>query len=230
MYKHIQLYFSAAVLAVTAMVSSVSAQALYIEGKDYTILENPLSLRKAGQEEVVEFFSYACPHCASLEPHIIQWKNEKKPAEVGFYQVAAVGGSWTFAAQAKYTADKLGLGEDFNQKYFKAIHTDKNRRLLGSKDAAIDFMVKEGGADRAEAEKAWSSLHVKSQLKSSARQWVQAKLDAVPAVIVNGKYQVKLNDYDTFFAVIDYLLATTSVEPVVSKEAPSDTTEPKAEQ
>lgn len=216
MQKRIKLFFSATVLAATAAVSTASAQALYTEGKDYTVLENPLPLRKAGQEEVVEFFSYACPHCANLEPHIIKWKNEKKPEDVGFYQIPAVGGTWTFVAQVKYTADKLGLGDEFNQKYFTAIHTDKKRRLLGAKSAAIDFMVKEGGADKSEAEKAWSSLQVKSGLKNSAQLWVQAKLDAVPTVIVNGKYQVKLNQYDEFFAVIDFLLATTSVEPVVS--------------
>lgn len=223
MQKRLKLFFSAVALVTTAVVSTASAQALYTEGKDYTVLENPLPLRKAGQEEVVEFFSYACPHCANLEPHIIKWKNEKKPEDVGFYQIPAVGGSWTFVAQVKYTADKLGLGDEFNQKYFTAIHTDGNRRLLGAKNAAIDFMVKEGGVDKAEVEKAWGSLQVKSGLKNSAQLWVQAKLEGVPTAIVNGKYKVKLNQYDEFFAIIDFLLATTSVEPVAKAEVETAT-------
>lgn len=211
MQKRISAFFTAMVATVSLYASSVSAQLLYAEGKDYKVLENPLPITKAGQKEVKEFFSYACGHCANLEPHIVKWAEEKKPANVGFYQIPAVGGSWTFAAQAKFVAEKLGLGHDFDQKYFNAVHKERNRRLLGDKEAVVDFMVEEGDVDKAAAEKAWGSLQVKSNMVNSAKMWEQAGLTGVPSVIVNGKYVVMLRDYEEFFAVVNFLLETTDV-------------------
>lgn len=214
MQKSLTSLFSAVILSVGALLTTTSsAQLLYAEGKDYTVLETPIKLQKTGQKEVVEFFSYTCPHCYNLEPHIIKWATETKPADVGFYQIPATGGKlWTFTARVKYVADKLKLGHEFDAKYFEALHKDKNRRLMGSKDDVIEFMVKEAGADQAAAEKAWDSLQVKSSLKKSETLWQQAGLTGVPAVIVNGKYVVKLREFDNFFKVIDFLLATTDVE------------------
>lgn len=214
MPKTLTSLFSTLLLATGALLTtSASAQLLYAQGKDYTVLETPMTLQNAGQKEVVEFFSYTCPHCYNLEPHILKWKTEKKPADVGFYQIPSVGGKlWTFTARVKYVADKLKLGHEFDAKYFDALHKDKNRRLMGSKDDVIEFMVKEAGADKAAVEKAWNSLQVKSKLKQSETLWQQAGLSGVPAVVVNGKYVVKLRDYDTFFKVVDYLLASTDVD------------------
>lgn len=208
-----KLFVSVVLLAGTLFANVALAQLLFAEGKDYTVLENPLTLQKSGEKEVLEFFSYSCPHCYNLEPQMIKWIEEKKPEDVGFYQVPATGGKlWTFTAQVKYTADKLGLGHEFGLKYFEALHKDRNRRLMGDKEAVIDFMVKEGGADKAKAEKAWSSLQVKSGLKRSAELFEQAGLTGVPAVVVNGKYLVQLTEFEKFFSVIDFLLSTTSVE------------------
>ncbi len=199
-------------LLATLLSTNAAAQLLYTEGKDYTVLENPIPLQKSGQKEVVEFFSYTCPHCYNLEPHIIKWAAESKPENVGFYQIPATGGKlWTFTAKVKYVAEKLNLGHEFDSKYFAALHKDKNRRLMGSKDDVIEFMVKEGGADKTAAEKAWDSLHVKSGLNKSEKLWQQAKLSGVPVIIVNGKYVVALRDYESFFNIINYLLSSTEV-------------------
>lgn len=213
MQKTITSLFSAIILTVgTLFTGTVAAQLLYTEGKDYTVLDTPMTLQKAGQKEVVEFFSYSCPHCYNLESHIIKWAKESKPENVGFYQIPATGGKlWTFTAHVKYVADKLKLGHEFDAKYFAALHKDKNRRLMGSKDAVIEFMVKEGGVDKITAEKAWNSLQVKSGLKKSETLWQESGLTGVPAVIVNGQYIVTLRDYETFFKIIDFLLATTDV-------------------
>ena len=38
------------------------------EGKEYARLKNPLPVETGKKIEVIEFFSYGCPHCADLEP------------------------------------------------------------------------------------------------------------------------------------------------------------------
>lgn len=206
-----KLLMSVCALMAVMMTTVGSAQMKYVEGKDYTVLSTPIKLNKAGEKEVVEFFSYVCPHCYNLEPHIVEWAEKKKPADVGFYQIPAVGGKlWTFAGRVKYVADKLKLGKAFDQRYFDELHQKKNRRLAGDKDSVIALMT-EYGADKKSAEQAWDSLQVKADLKKSVELWKQAKLTGVPTVIVNGKYVVGVTTYETFFDIIEFLLETTTV-------------------
>ncbi len=200
------------VFAAMALTQTAMAQLRYQENVDYRVLDNPLTLTQQGQKEVLEFFSYSCPHCYNLEAHILKWAEEKKSPEVLFKQIPALGGSWDFVGRVKFVADKLNLGHAFDTAYFKAIHKQRNRRLLGDKDSAIDFIVEHGKVDKATVEKAWDSLHVKSEMKKAIRLWNQTGLDGVPAVVVNGKYVVRLTaDYRRFFDIIDFLLETTMV-------------------
>lgn len=200
------------VMAFLLSMSTTVAQVRFLEGQDYTVLETPIKLNKPGEKEVVEFFSFVCPHCYHLEPHVMQWVNERKPTDVGFYQIPAVGGKlWTFVGRVKYVADKLKLGKAFDQRYFSELHDKQNRRLAGDKKTVIALMT-EYGTDKQTAEKAWDSLQVKAGLKKSDELWSQAGLTGVPVVIVNGRYVVSLTArYETFFEIIDFLLATTEV-------------------
>ena len=51
-------------------VSSVGAAEL-VEGRDYTRLNAPPPTDR--KIEVIEFFSYGCPHCNDLEPYLQAW-------------------------------------------------------------------------------------------------------------------------------------------------------------
>ncbi len=221
MQKRLITLFSAAIFSAGFIANSAMAQIRFIEGKDYKVIENPLPLHKAGENEVLEFFSYACGHCANLEPRLLKWVAEEKPKDVGFYTIPAVGGRmWTFVAQVKFTAEKLGLDHQFDAKYFKAIHEDGERALLGDKEKAFEFIMKEGKFTEEQVEKAWNSLQIKNSLSKSNHLWQQAKLEGVPALIVNGKYLVEMRQYDELFDVIEFLLKNKSVT-VAPKAEPS---------
>ncbi len=218
MKKPISLFFSVLLVALSlGTINTASAQFLYNEGVDYKVLDAPLPLHKEGQKEVVEFFSYACPHCANLEPRIIKWATENKPEDTKLYQIPAVGGDiWSFLAHVKIVADKLELGHNFDQKYFDAIHKDNNRRLKGSKEEAIQFIVDNSNIDKKQAEQAWKSLQVTNNLRQAVILWgifmnnFGSEGAGVPAVVVNGKYLVTAsNDTERFFDVINFLLAST---------------------
>lgn len=196
-------------LASLLFAAFANAQALYVEGEHYHKLANPLPLQEAGKKEVVEFFSYACPHCYNLEPHIVNWAKEKKPEDVAFYQIPATGGGWDFPAQVKYTAEKLGLGFDFDQKIFDLIHKSRKTRLLGAKEEVFK-LFKEFNVTEEQAETAWNSLQVKTKLNQARKLWDISGLKGVPSVVVNGQYAVQLTTLDQFFNTIDYLLKTTS--------------------
>ena len=70
-----------------AAATTTAAPTLWQEGVNYTRLVpgQPTSV-PAGQVEVLEFFWYACPHCAALDPAVEEWR-KKQPAWVVFRRV-----------------------------------------------------------------------------------------------------------------------------------------------
>lgn len=61
------------VTAAVLMALSSAAMANFVEGKDYTVVQNPGKVDVAGKLEVREFFWYGCGHCFTLEPHMQAW-------------------------------------------------------------------------------------------------------------------------------------------------------------
>ncbi len=209
-----KVLLSLGLLLMTVFAQNALAQMKYFAGRDYEVLNNPLPLQKTGEKEVLEFFSYACPHCADLNPELTKWEKENKPVDVGFYQMPAVGGSWTFVGRVKFTAEKLGLGEAFDTTYFDLLHKEHQRKYIGDEEAAFALLAEKAKVDKAEVEKAWNSLSVKNKMQKSAQLWKQSGLSGVPTIIVNGKYVVSVTSAgkERLFDVIEFLLATTNPE------------------
>jgi protein-disulfide isomerase len=63
-----------------------SASAQLVEGKNYDRIKNPQPTESGNKIEVIEFFSYGCPHCAELEPFLETWL-AKLPPDVAFRRV-----------------------------------------------------------------------------------------------------------------------------------------------
>ena len=68
--KRLTIHFLA-LLAAFAM--SVAGAAEVVEGKDYVRLKNAQPVETGKKIEVIEFFSYGCPHCNDLEPILDAW-------------------------------------------------------------------------------------------------------------------------------------------------------------
>ena len=75
------------ILAATAWFAlSAAGAAEPVEGKDYVRLKNPQPTETGKKIEVIEFFSYGCPHCNDLEPILDAWL-AKLPPDVQFRRV-----------------------------------------------------------------------------------------------------------------------------------------------
>jgi protein dithiol oxidoreductase (disulfide-forming) len=55
-----------------------------VEGRDWRLLASPRPGTDSAQIEVLEFFSYGCPHCGSLNPLIKAWA-EQLPDDATFH-------------------------------------------------------------------------------------------------------------------------------------------------
>ena len=108
--RAVPLIGRALLVIVTAFaLASGNAGAQLVEGKNYRRIANPQPVETGRKIEVLEFFSYGCPHCAELEPHLDAWL-AKAPADVAFRRIPVMFQQrWVPLAKIYYTLDALGV-------------------------------------------------------------------------------------------------------------------------
>jgi len=93
-----------AALACAAL--AASAQEL-TPGKDYGVVTPPQKTDDPSKIVVIEFFSYACPHCNALNPSLTLWEN-RLAKDVHFEREAVIFGRqpWQKLAQVHYRIEE----------------------------------------------------------------------------------------------------------------------------
>ena len=166
------------------------AQAAPTEGVHYVRLAEPAPA-PAGKIEVIEFFWYECPHCNALEPALDAWAR-RLPDDVAFRRVPVWFREEPFGPQQRlfYTLEALGLVPTLHRKVFQAIHGERTRLRTAEEVAA--FALK-NGADPIAFMTTYNSFGVQTKAQQ-ARQTASAyKIDAVPAMGVQGRYYTNGN-------------------------------------
>ena len=183
-----------------AVIAAEAPSVPFKEGQDYARLANPVPVATPGKIEVVEMFWYGCPHCYDLEPSTQAWL-KRKPDNVAFVRIAvSFGASWEPGARAYYAAEALGVLDKLHQPLFEAYH---QRRPLGDVDALAAFAA-EHGVDAEAFRKAYTSFQTETQLRRGNQLAQRYGIRGVPAVIVNGTYEIRS---PKVFEVVDFLVA-----------------------
>ncbi len=52
-------------------------QKLFIAGQDYIVLDTPVATRDSSKIEVIQMFTYGCPHCFQLDSLTQQWRQQQ---------------------------------------------------------------------------------------------------------------------------------------------------------
>jgi protein dithiol oxidoreductase (disulfide-forming) len=139
--------------------------------------------------EVLEFFSFACPHCASLEPTLQTWK-KGLPKGVVFRRVPVVfRPQWENLAKAYYTLEALGL-ENLEPEVFKAIHQEKQDLSVSS--TFISWLVKHH-VDEKKAQSTYDSFTVTTRASQAKGMAQQYQIEGVPTIIVGGHYMTDVS-------------------------------------
>jgi len=93
-------------LAALATASGVAAQQP-VPDKDYKLITPPQKPETDKKVQVIEFFSYACPHCAEFEPALQTWL-KRKPKDVDYRMVPMVfRDAWKAPAKLYYALEAL---------------------------------------------------------------------------------------------------------------------------
>lgn len=179
------LIATAALALATPMLVNAQAPRAPQEGKDYTVLKTPVPTENPAKVEVLEFFQYTCPHCASFEPYLAAWK-KKLPSDVDYKRIPI---SWDATnvphVRIYYTLEALGKLPEMHDKVFNAIQ--KNRQPLLNADQIADFMAA-NGIDRKQWMDTFNSFSVAAKANRAGQIWRAYKVDGTPMVAVDGKY------------------------------------------
>jgi thiol:disulfide interchange protein DsbA len=156
-------------------------------GVEYVTLAQPQPVQAVGKKvEVIEFFMYHCPHCNALEPSFAQWVKKQGDNVVVKRIHLPFSGANDPEAHLYLTLEALGKVDEMHAKVFKAVHVDRIR--LNTDDAIIDWVSK-NGVDRAKFLEAWKSFGVMTKLRRLPQIVNAYKVDGVPTVVIDGKYQ-----------------------------------------
>ncbi|MEX2327834.1 MAG: thiol:disulfide interchange protein DsbA/DsbL, partial [Pseudomonadales bacterium] len=171
---------------VTVLASAADFE--YEEGTHYVELQVPIKTRNPGKIEVMEYFSYGCPHCYEFEPLLNNWKNGLGD-DVDFKRTPAIWNrDYQIYAQTYYTAEALNVLEQSHAPLFQAIHGQ--RRRLNSPELMAQFF-QEYGVDAIDFAKTYSSFGVRASVQQADARGRAFRASGVPALIINGKYRIE---------------------------------------
>ncbi|RIX79857.1 thiol:disulfide interchange protein DsbA/DsbL [Acidovorax cavernicola] len=158
-------------------------------GTDFLVLDKRVPVdAPAGKVEVVEFFSYNCPHCNDFEPSLEAWV-KAAPKDMAFRRIPVpfVGNDVEAKQRLYFTLEAMGKLDEYHPKVFAAIHAQR-QNLTG--EANIQAWAERAGLDGAKFKETFASFGVASKARRASQQTEAYKVAGVPALAVAGRWYV----------------------------------------
>jgi protein dithiol oxidoreductase (disulfide-forming) len=194
-------------MAVGAMSAAHASPAAPVAGTDYTVLQAAQPVAPAGKIVVTEFFWYGCPHCNEFNPYLEDWVKKQGPDVV--FQRVPVAFRDDFIPHSKmyHALDALGLAQKLTPAVFNEIHEKKDYLL--TPDAQTKFLATLG-VDKQKYMDAYNSFSTQSDLKRDTKLVEDYKIDGVPTIAIQGKYETgpaTTNSLPGTIQVMDFIIA-----------------------
>ncbi|HWG76371.1 MAG TPA: thiol:disulfide interchange protein DsbA/DsbL [Steroidobacteraceae bacterium] len=163
-------------------------------GTNYTVLSPAQPTDAApGRVQVIEIFWYGCPHCYALDPYLESWL-KSKPGYVDFVRVPIMWGDVHRShARLFYTLQALGKLDELHTQVFDEIHQHNDPLYVqGNPQATLQAQLKFAvahGISAAAFTNAYNSFGVQSNLQRADDLDRRYKIDAVPTIVIDGKYE-----------------------------------------
>lgn len=181
------------------------AWSAYDEGMEYEVLAKVQPAPTDGTIEVIEFFSYGCPHCYRFEPYAEKWK-ETKADNIVFIQVPAVfSKNWEALATLYYASEVLGVQDKMHPAIFEAMHGE-GKKVRSFED--LKALFEKNGVTAEELDKALNSFTVAAKTRRAKTMTQAYDIKSVPNVVVQGKYRTNgtlAQSHANVFKVVDSL-------------------------
>jgi len=198
------------IVGLTFLALSTASQASIVAGHDYEVLSTPRRQESNGKIEVVEFFSWGCPHCYEFYPKLSRWLGTL-PKDASFKRVPVGLGhpEWEALAKAYYALQSTGDVERLDSQIFEDIH--RNHVWLYD-EASITAWVGKHGVNVARFTEAFRSFNVNMNAGQAEQKAEDYRVPGVPALAIAGKYMVEGGDHAKMLSTSDQLIAMERAE------------------
>lgn len=196
--------FVGALLGLAAAFTLATPAQAQTVGKDYTPITPAQPTENPAKVEVLEFFSYGCPHCADLHPLLAPWV-AKQAADVVVKKVPITFGraAWGNIAKLYYTLEITGDLARLDGEVFRAIHS---QRVNLFEERGVMEWVAKNGVDQKKFADTFNSFGVNSKVRRGDQLAQAYKIQGVPALAVDGKYLVGGQNFNETLANADKLI------------------------
>jgi len=179
-------------------------------GTDYVLIDKGEPLDpQPGKIEVVEFFNYACPACASFNPMFQEWKKKLASDVRVVYAPLDFRADFVQYARAYYAAEQFGLVDKTHDAVYAGIHEKRTLPGEGYKpdEPKIAAFYAGYGVDATEFLTAMTSFAINVKI-SKARQFAQqSRVTSTPSLVVNGRYLIKGKTWEDVLKNTDAVIA-----------------------
>lgn len=194
-------------LTLAILTMALPARAELAVGRDYVAIVPAQVTDNPARLEVIEFFSYGCPHCSDFHPTVSKWA-ASLPSDVVFKRVPISFGrpQWASLSRLYYALEATGELSKLDGAVFRALHQD-GKKLYD--DKSIIAWVSAQGVDSKKFSDAYNSFGVISQAKRADQMAQAYKIQGVPALAVDGKYLVtgkEVKGYPELVALTDQVI------------------------
>lgn len=189
-----------------ALMSAAAMPALAQQGPQYIPLDPPFTSETAGKQEVLEFFSYACSHCAIMAPMSEELAKELPDSFTLVNVPVAFNASMQPMQHLYYSLVALDR-KDLHAQVFNSIHKDKQR--VFTRDEIVDWAEKQG-IKKEDFIAAYDSFGVGAKVKRATELTDQYKINSTPSYAIAGKYVTSpgmTGTYESAIALIKDLVA-----------------------
>lgn len=210
MLKKSWFVFITTLFAISAAYAADPAQ-----GMDYDVLSPAQRASVDGKLEVIEFFSYGCPHCANFNPSVTRWAKEL-PDNVKFVRIPVSFGrrEWGQLVRAYYALESTGQLEQLDDALFDAIH--KKRTALFSEEALSAWVGAQGG-DAVKFREAFNSDAVSKLATQGDQMSRDYRVNGVPQLVIGGKYIAHGRSFDEMLEIASALVKKAQGERPASQ-------------
>lgn len=202
MFKFLGKAFALLVLSIF-FISSAQARD-YKEGLDYEIR----ATNKTVEPEIREFFSFFCSHCFAMEKPFSQMAEFfKGKAKFIVNPVGLIGGDVGVESQKAYAvAINLEIEDELKEELFNRIHVKQD---IPEDHDYFAVLFESLGVPSEKYEQIYNSFVTQAKVAEYDRHTKEMKIEAVPEIVVNGKYLVKtdnLESIEDYESIVSYLL------------------------
>ncbi len=199
-------------VALLAVLAAAAWAQMPIPDKEFKLIDPPQKPTNPKKIEVIEFFSYACPHCADFEAPLQAWL-KRKPKDVEYKAVPVVfRETWKPLAKLFYTLETMGVLDKYHVKVFDALHK-QGQQLFD--DQAIIKWAGQQGLDADKFAQVYNSFGIDAKVQRAMAMGRAYGVQFTPALAVNGRYFTGPSmvtapgggvDLARFFGVVDQLI------------------------